>query len=67
MFKSTLQVWGGIYLEGIVQLGVPRTSSPRHDVPLLAIEGGDIFPNLLHHLQRVDLDLKMNYNHNEVS
>ena len=45
------------HLERIIQLGVPRTSCPGHDVPFLAIEGRNILANLLHHLQRIHLPI----------
>ena len=43
------------YLECIIQLGVPQTCRPGHDVPLLTIERWHIFADLLHHLQGVHL------------
>ena len=45
------------HLEGIVQLGEPRTGCPGHDVPFLAIKGRNILPNLLHHLQCIHLQI----------
>ena len=43
------------YLESIIQLGVPQTCRPGHDVPLLTVERWHIFADLLHHLQGVHL------------
>ena len=45
------------HLEGIVQLGEPRTGCPGHDVPFLAIKGRNILPNFLHHLQCIHLQI----------
>ncbi len=42
-------------LESVVELGEPGAGGTRHDVPLLFVEGRDLLPALLHHLQRVHI------------